>query len=498
MAISTNTKTDTFYKLFLFSTSLSLLTYGFALTNFTVTIDNESPIFESFGMSFGRWGQNLIRYHLFDGFLEYFTLLLSLLMYSLSGVRLSKLFKLEGSSAYFFCGLFVTFPQLSYQVVFSIMADVAALGVLLSVLSVELYIKGYESSSLFKKNGSFLAAALMIMFALSMYQAFILVPTTIYLILFFQDSFDDSFKLIPNMKKMLLFGAVVIFSAILYFLSVKIICPPIENSEYLSSFVSGNTENIFSGFVTICENNLKGAAYYGEKLYLLVPIAFVFLTISLILDRKYFVYRFLLLLFLIISPFLLSFFITNGYHPPRLYLTSNLVFAFLITVTLNRFKVSSLNVTKIAICLIAITNIYFVTNLFYTVNKIYKHDKKVAEKMDFLIQSKYPDFNAEEKPVYFYGYFPYDYHQKFRLDKSEIFGGSFFSWDNGNNYRIINFFKEADVAEYKMLESKEKLNVINDSVSKMKVWPNYESIKMINDVIVIKLGEEKGMPMYFE
>lgn len=498
MSYPTNIKSENIYTLFFLTFSLTLLTYGFALTNFTVTIDNESPIFPDFGMSFGRWGQNLIRYHLFEGFLQYFTLLLSLFMFSLAAVRLSNLFKFRGFAAYFFCGLFVTFPQLSYQLVFSIMADVAALGILLSVVSVELFIKGLESNSLLKKTVLFLVIALILMFTLSMYQAFILVPPTIYLILFFLNTFEDTFKLGSEVKKALLFGGVVIASAVLYSLSVKIICPPIQNSEYLSSFASGNTENMFSNFVTLCKNNLKGAAYYGEKLYLLVPVTLVFLLINLVLNKRYFVYRLLILFALIISPFLLSFFITNGYHPPRLYLTSNLVFAFLITITLDRFKISSSNVVKIAMTIITIINIYFITSLFYTVNKIYKHDKKVAEKMDFMIQTKYPDFNPAEKPVYFYGYFTYDYHQKFRLENSEIFGGSFFSWDNGNNYRIINFFKEADVAEYKMLESKEKLNVIKDSVAKMPIWPNYESVKMIDSTIVIKLGNEKGMPLYFE
>ena len=128
-------------------------------------------------------------------------------------------------------------------------------------------------------------------------------------------------------------------------------------------------------------------------------------------------------------------------------------------------------------------------------NKIFKHDKRIAEKIDNLIQYKYPTFCLSEKNIYFYGYFPYEYHQKFRLQNSEIFGGSIFNWDNGNNYRIINFFKEADIAEYKMLDNKEKFNLIKDSIEKMPTWPNQESIKKINDVVIVKLGNEKGQPL---
>jgi len=201
---------------------------------------------------------------------------------------------------------------------------------------------------------------------------------------------------------------------------------------------------------------------------------------------------------LIISPFLLSYFITNGYHPPRLFLTTNIVFAFVLVFTMNRFKIISFPATSIAIILICLLNIYFVTKLFSSVNKIYKHDKKIAEKMDYTIQSKYPNFSTTEKYVYFFGSFPYEYHQKFRLQDAEIFGGSFFSWDNGNNYRIINFFREADVAEYKMVDTKERFDTIKDSIAKMPIWPDPESVKMIDNTVIIKLGNDKGSPLYFE
>jgi hypothetical protein len=493
-----NSENKNFYKLFIITFSLSVLAFGFALTNFTVSIDNEAPIFPDFGLSFGRWGQNLIRFHLFEGFLQYFTLLFSLFLFSLSAVRLSMLLKFKNYTSYFFCGLFVTFPQLSYQLVFSIMADVAGIGFILSIISVELFIKGIQANSMIKKIILLTTVPLIIMFTISIYQALVLVPVTVYLMFFLINSFDDTFKLIPEIKKVLLFGGLIIISIVFYSISVKIICPPIEKSEYLSSFISGNSENIFSNFITLCKNNLKGAAYYGEKLFLLIPLLFFAVLPNLFAGKKHFIIRTLILFYLIISPFLISFFITNGYHPPRLYLTTNLIFAFVICLFVDRFKISSHSIVITFIVAVIIVNIYFITNLFYTVNKIYKHDKKIAENIDFIIQSKYPNFNVSDKTVYFYGYFSYEYHQRFRLENSEIFGGSFFSWDNGNNYRIINFFKEADVADYKMLESKENLNQIKDSIVKMPVWPDYESIKMINNVVVVKLGKDKGAPLYFE
>ncbi len=98
----------------------------------------------------------------------------------------------------------------------------------------------------------------------------------------------------------------------------------------------------------------------------------------------------------------------------------------------------------------------------------------------------------------FFGYLPFEHHQNFRIDKSEIFGGSLFNWDNGDNYRIINFFKFNDINYYRMIDNKEVYLKIKDSIGVMPVWPNRESVKKIKDVIVVKLGNEKGAPLWVE
>lgn len=496
MTISINNTDQNIYKLFLVTFIIALLTYGFSFTNYTLNIDNEMPILSDYGLDLGRWGHHLILYRLLGGHLTYFSLFFSLLLYSIAAVKISNLLKLNDYSAYIFCGLFVNFPQLSYQVIFGMMSVIAALSVLLSTYGIELFEKGFNTKPLWKKTVLYLTVALLIMFTLAMYQAFILIPVTLFLILFFQSTFDNDFKIGIQLKKILVFGLVILISGLLYYLSVKIICP-LPKGGYVESFISGGNSSFFDNFITIAKANLTGKFYYGETLYFLITVLIVIISIKLLLKKTYFIYRFLTLLLILLSPFTLSFFITSGYHPPRLYLTSNLVFAFVLVYSINLFKVNSLKTTSTAILLILVLNTFFITKLFNSANRIYRHDKRIAEKIDNIIQSKYPEFNTSEKMVYFYGYFPYEYHQKFRLENSEIFGGSFYNWDNGNNYRLINFFKEAEVAEYNMI-SKEKFDSVKDSISKMPSWPNYESIKLINNTIVIKLGNEKGQPLYFE
>lgn len=492
------TPNENSYHLFLFTFLLAILTYGFTLTNFSLSIDNEIPIFSDYGLDLGRWGTNLIRYHIFSGHLQYFSFILSLFMFSISAVRLANLFKFEGILAYFFCGLFLTFPQISYQVVFNMMADVASFGILLSVLSVEIFIKQFDNKSIVNRIMFLILVALLLMFTLSIYQALVLAPVTIYIIHFFLNTFNEDFNLKEEMKRAFSFAGLILLSGILYYISVKIICPPIEQSSYLSSFTTGNSDNRFSSFIKLWKTHLNGKAYYGERLLIIIPFLISLLTIKFLIIRKLFFYRFLILLFLILSPFIISFFITNGYHPPRLYLTTNLVFAFVIVFVIKYFKLYDSKLIFVLTVLMLIFNIYFVTKLFQSNNSLYKHDKRIAEKIDNTIQSKYPDFYTTDKLVYFYGYFPYEYHQRFRLENSEIFGGSIFNWDNGNNYRLINFFKDTNIAEYKMLDTKEMHDSVKDSIQKMPVWPKDGSVKLINKIVVVKLGETKGMALPFE
>lgn len=485
-------------KMYFFTFFLSLVAYGFALSNYTLSVDNEIPILSDFALDMGRWGQNLIRYHLFNGHLQYFTLILGLFFFSVSAVRLSKLLKFENIYAYFFCGLFITIPQISYQVVFYMMSDIAGLGVLLSVISVEIFIKNIENSSKIKLFFYLLLSSLIIMFATSMYQILILFPVTIYVIHFFQKLHNEDFNQKKEIKNLFVFAGLILFSIVLYSISVKIICPPIKDSGYLLSFTSGNSNNMISMFFDIWINNLKGNFYYGEKLFIIVPLISVILLIRFFIEKKYFILKLLVLFFLILSPFLVSLFISNGYHPPRIYVTTGIIFAFLIVFFIKSFNINKYNyISSTFISLIIICNIYFITNLFYTCNKIYLYDKRNSEKMYDLILKKYPNFETTEKVVYFYGFFDFEYHQKFRLDKSEIFGGSVFHWGEADNYRVNNFFKLSNIGDFNMI-NKEQYDSVKDSISNMAVWPNEESIKMINGVVIVKLGDKKGAKLYFE
>lgn len=483
------------FKLLFFSILSSVIIYSFTLTNYSLSVDNELPIVPDFSLSLGRWGTNFIRYHIFGGHFHYFTLLLSLFLLSFTAVELSKLFKLKGILSYVFCVLFLSFPQLSYQLIFTMQADVIALGFLLSVITVVLFIKSLQNKFSFKSIAVILVASLLFMFVIACYQALVFIPIIIYIIHFFQNTYLEEFDIKQEFLHLVYFGGFVIFSITLYFISVPFFCPPIDEG-YLSSYVSGESSNRFLDFLTNWFQNLVGSSYYGESTFVVVTLLSVFLFVRFFIEKTQVYIRFTILFLLLLLPFIISFFITNGYHPPRIYITSGIVYAFIFVSATNYFK--SERIIIFVCSLMCLTNFFLITKLFYSNYQISNHDKEIAKEINVAIHNQYPEFDSKINYVYFYGCLPYEHHQMYRLKKSEIFGGSLFNWDNGNNYRIINLFKYHNIANYRLIDNKETYLKIKDSIKAMAVWPKKESVKMIENVMVIKLGNTKGTALQVE
>ena len=137
-------------------------------------------------------------------------------------------------------------------------------------------------------------------------------------------------------------------------------------------------------------------------------------------EKKYLFLKIGAIFALLISPFFISFFITNGANPPRLYMSSPIIYAFFIVYLFKKFNVKYEKNYLFVTLLLLLTNIYFVTNLFYSNNKVFKHDLEMAKKIDFKITNKYPDFNNNLDYVYFYGAAPSSNYDKLIIPNTDI------------------------------------------------------------------------------
>lgn len=483
--------------LILFSVVISVITYGFALNHFALTIDNEQNFLNT-GVSsdLGRWGNNLIRCKIFGAIIPYFTLLISLIFLSLSAVNMTTLFKIKGVSTFVFCGLFLTFPQMAYQLIFAMQSDSVSIGFWMSTIAIEFFLLAFVHENKVKSVLLYLLSAFFLMFIISIYQALIFIPITIFIIIFFQNTFSDKFDFKIEFKKTLFFVSVLLISVVFYFISVKILCPEGASTSFMSTYSTGASNNRFIDFYNLLVDNFRGNLFYGQKTYVLVGIIALFFIVHSIINKKNLVWKLLSLFFILITPFIISLFITSGGNPPRLYVATGFVFAFLIVKLFDVLNVENIKLYfSLLICLV---NMYFITLLFQSSYKVFNHDLKISEKINSLIINKYPEYNENLHYVYFYGKLSDDNYNNFRLPNSEIFGGSFYQWDGGSNNRIINFNKFNNIANYKEIDNKESFLKIKDSIIKMPEWPNQESVKLFESVIVVKLGKEKGSKLHVE
>jgi len=481
---------------YFFSIIIGLIVYGFPLTNFSLVVDSESPIYADYSLGLGRWGTNLVRYHLFEGLLPYYTLLVGLIFLSLTAVEITKILKINGIYRYVFFLLFLSFPQHAYQLVFTMQADAIPIGYFSASLAISMFV-GLEA---LKKQFYFiklLIITFLIIFTIAIYQALVFMPILLYALYFFTKLNEVDVDLKSEWKKLFIFVFMLIIAVIGYYISMKLFSP-ITESGYLSSYVTANTSNRFSDFYVLLKDNLTGTFYYGNRPYLLAFIGVIISIFFFIFEKKNFLLKFLIYLFLLVFPFIISFFITNGSHPPRLYVSSTLVFAFVIVYLLQKISLKYSNIILFFGLIIFLWNTYYVTNLFLASNKIYKRDLILAQNINDYIKTNFNKFDSDVDYVYFYGQTPMKAYEKITLPKSDIFSGSLFRWDQGNNWRIINFFRFTDIAYYRFLDDETSFNRIKDSIFDMPAYPQKGSIKKIDNVIIVKLGFVKGAKLPFE
>lgn len=129
--------------LFLLTLAVGFFVYGYEITNFSLSIDEEWALLDGVSANYlrqGRWGIALLKHTLFpEGLIPFFSAAVSVVFLSCTAVLLQRIFRLKGDSRYVFCLLFIVFPQFAYQMEFLMQADCVAFGMLTSVFSYMLF-----------------------------------------------------------------------------------------------------------------------------------------------------------------------------------------------------------------------------------------------------------------------------------------------------------------------------------------------------------------------
>ncbi|MCO6523347.1 MAG: glucosyltransferase domain-containing protein [Snodgrassella sp.] len=456
--------------------------YGFELTHFGLSIDEEFNNNISHTIAIGRWGHALLKASIYpEPFIPFYTEMLTFILLSASCALIVYTFSLSLKQTLFFAVLYASSAQFAYQLQFLNQCDTVATAILLSSMAVYLIVR--KNSFLH----TVLIPALLLGYAVAIYQSIIFFSYSLllaYLLLDIVRDTEDS----RHLK--LIFRLIIasIIGLILYFVLGELILNyyHLHSESYLSDmfiWLEESPKQALKKISRSIEHYFTLKAPYGMNTFVLA-VVFLILPLFYPLRRKT---RYSLYVFLSIIT-LFSMNIVLGDELSARTMTSFAI--FLASAGLISFIVIRKN--KYLWAIAAFSFLYgmaTVSNLFYADYISYKKDYRLASAIANDIATELNVSLESPVKVYFFG--ALDIKRVNRPKNSDMFGASFLNWDHGNSGRISAFMNKAEIANIVPASYDEIKSDLN-AVYAAPIWPQKGSILQIKDVVVVKLGQNVG------
>jgi len=462
----------------------AVMVYGFELTHFTLSIDEEFSNNYLQTIALGRWGHALLRQFIFpEPYAPWFTTLCALLFTAAAAVVMAKVLQFSTHISLCFVALFFALPQFAYQLQFSNQADTVGLGFLSAALSVYYFKRPAPLYGL---------SVISYVFAVSIYQSLAFLPISLILLCVIKESLEGK-KNKHAFITLAGFAAISVISVIAYELILLSFQHyyQVSGASYFSSLISWgklSTAQVISQTVHYIADFFTFNGFYGLQPFSLVVIPFLFLSVSLIYKKGIAgIVPVILLVGLLFSPFIMAV-IAGSFQAPRVLTSLSLVMAGLFALMMIHLSNKAVNIIFSAV--IVLVGSASASQLFYSDYMSEKADSLLATQITTQIYQTYPDFNAETTGIYFFGMPKRD--NIWKKPNSDVFGYSFFTWDGGNNARMIAYYRALGIASLHKA-SETQLSTVREQAKTLPVWPAAGSIAMINNVLVIKLGEHQGV-----
>lgn len=489
----------------------AIFSYGFLLTHYTLSIDEEISLFSdsinSVWIGQGRFGIALLKLLFNNTLTQSITAtFLAITTFSISSVIWAYAFNLSSVNEKKVKGqdipgiaaalMFVTFPAYSENLGFSIMSFELGLGWIMASSATILIFKWV----ICKKNKIYMYFGLILTtLSTSIYQSFlpVIVCGLIVCYIVYLYSLQKEGRKV-NLKDYFLviikWISLIFLSLICYKIIDRILSFFIPQSNYVSSFIAwgkSDTREIISALLGNFWKIFSGELIHGSFILLpslIISILILFINVYRLFSRKTSQSNGLIigisLLGFTATPFLMSLILGNP-MPIRANLVLTLFVAsvwylLLLLLTKNALR----KVVFILIFFVAFHQSQSLSQLFYSDYNRYQDDVKLAHQIGYTILEldlgEYPT-----QPVVFVG--SHVQETRRNLVKQEALGHSFFEWDGGNPTRISKFFKSLG---YKYAEpSFEESKKGNEYARNMPAWPKKGSIDLVDNLIIVNLSE---------
>ncbi|ELO1247515.1 glucosyltransferase domain-containing protein [Escherichia coli] len=467
----------------------AIAVYGFELTHFTMSIDEE--FMDNFyqTVALGRWGHSFLReYILPEPFAPFFTTLVSISFLALSASLTARIANLNIEWSCVMAILYISIPQFAYQLEFANQSDTVAIATLSSTLSVMFFIRGTISLLSTWSLISIISYAV----AISVYQSFTILPVTLCLMYVCFALIGGNLNNRGAIIVIIKFAMISISATILYAISTYIIqnAFDIHGGSYLSNMIKWGKEDNISVLNSVYLS-VKGYftfnTFFGLDIYAATIVALIVFVISSLVKRNFRFFTVTAIILMILSPFIMIAGI-GGNQPPRTMASLSPAFSAIILISLMSISVRWITISLTScVMLIGSANS---SRLFYSDYMSLQSDLLLANRIVTTINVLSPEFDEKTTPVYFYGRKKLE--NPWRVKNGDVFGNSFFAWDGGNNKRILAFMRVNGVANMKKID-KDLVPIARKYAEQMPLWPNPESIQMKDGMLIIKLGSEVGI-----
>lgn len=473
---------DTFKSAFIAALLAYIFVYGFELTHFTLSIDEE-PL-DNFlqTLSAGRWGHALLRHYVLpEPYAPFFTTALSIIILSLSAATSSIYIGLNKLQSISFVIMLAALPQLAYQLEFSNQADTVSLSFLLSVVALFMI----EKMSVIRAS----AFIMLTVVSLSVYQSIFLYAATLTCIRITIDAIKGQIIFRQALKKIFVFSLLITLSLIINSFLAKwtALYFDVTISNYLTSMIGWGKRDVYEVLKSVLifmRDYLTFKSAYGINAFPFVLLSIITIIILSIKRKRGAPLIILMGFATLLSGFLLNFAIGSG-MPPRAMTQIPLVFAglFAAALVISRVRYIGLIISIIFLCIGSAAS----NKLFYSDFMAREADQNLSNQIITTIYNNIPNFDEKVTPVFFYG--SYSPLNSWKIPSADVFGSSFFDWDGGNNRRMYMYLSTANLIK---LKEPNEIQVKNSIVAAkdMPSWPNRNSIKIFDGVVVVKLSDK--------
>ncbi len=483
--------------LFLFSLLIGVLTYGFAIFSFTLTIDQEfaalAPKPALSWLAQGRWGTYLLNTLLLPHpIMPVLPTTIFVVALAASYVLTSITWRWPPCAAHYAGAPFaIALPVLVHIVAFTNLAYAVALGYLFGALAVHLAAR--------RGTWPAIAAVVSATLAVSIYQPLLMFPFVSFLVLSALRLPEDG--AVRAFKSVLTFAGMLAVSLVLYYAVWRFLLAWMNlEASYVDGFFQ--LEALFSSPVPILKQMLAfaGSILSGSsEVFLEEKRKIIGITMILAMAlAAWSAWRrtrtaidfasIILLLATAVSANLLLAVISLGSLPYRTLVGTPIGVAGLVFFAMSRRNPLALRWTLGFLCTLCMVGFASAAN-----RVLYAHflagmaDRDLGNRVIERLTSVGAYSQNQCPAVEFVGAHSIPASRLFIKVNGSTLGASFFEWDFGNPERILYFL--GSMGYCVRAASGQQRSMLPDRVREMPSWPDPDSVRLIDGLAVVKFSD---------